>query len=32
VGLKEEIERGMRLMGVTGTEQLDRAMLRRRGA
>ncbi|MEC9066686.1 MAG: alpha-hydroxy acid oxidase [Pseudomonadota bacterium] len=30
--LRDEIERGMRLMGVTGTEQLDRAMLRRRGA
>ena len=28
--LKDEIERGMRLMGVTGVHQLTRAMLRRR--
>ena len=28
--LKDEIERGMRLMGVTSVDQLDRSMLRRR--
>ena len=28
--LKEEIERGMRLMGVTSVDQLNRDMLRRR--
>lgn len=28
--LKDEIERGMRLMGVTSVDQLDRAMLRQR--
>jgi len=28
--LKDEIERGMRLMGVTAVDQLDRSMLRRR--
>jgi L-lactate dehydrogenase (cytochrome) len=28
--LKDEIERGMRLMGVTSVDQLDRSMLRSR--